>query len=59
LGGEQLLFPRGCGIIYAKEMLRSIEDALQRWIGVGLLDAGTAQRIRQFEAGREQPSGWR
>jgi uncharacterized membrane protein len=59
LRGEQLLFPRDCGIIYAKEMLRSIEDALQRWIGAGLLDAGTAERIRQFEAGREQPSGWR
>jgi uncharacterized membrane protein len=37
----------------------SIEDALQRWTTEGLLDATTAERIRQFEAERESPSGLR
>jgi uncharacterized membrane protein len=40
-------------------MLRALEDALQRWTGAGLLDAASAERIRQFEAEREQPSGLR
>ncbi|HVP55379.1 MAG TPA: DUF2157 domain-containing protein [Candidatus Eisenbacteria bacterium] len=40
-------------------MLRALENALQRWIEAGLLDAATAEHIRQFEAGREQPSGLR
>ena len=40
-------------------MLRSLNEALQRWIDAGLLDAATADRIRQFESRREQPSGLR
>jgi len=40
-------------------MLRTIEDALQRWTNTGLIDRVTAERIRQFESEREQPSGLR
>src|SRR6516164_11228410 len=40
-------------------MVRTIDDALQRWTSAGVLDAATAERIRQFEAGREQPAGLR
>ena len=40
-------------------MVRTIDDALQRWTSAAVLDAATAERIRQFEAGREQPAGLR
>lgn len=40
-------------------MLRSTEQALQRWLDAGLLDASIAERIREFEDAREQPSGLR
>jgi uncharacterized membrane protein len=40
-------------------MLRSLEQGLQRWTEAGLLDFPTAERIRQFEYAREQPSGMR
>ena len=37
----------------------AINDALERWIGAGVLDQATAERIRRFEASREQPTGLR
>src|SRR5271167_4158836 len=40
-------------------MLRGIEDALERWTNAGLIDTATAERIRQYEGEREQPSGLR
>ena len=40
-------------------MLRAMEDALERWTNAGLLDAKTAERIREFEGERDQPSGLR
>lgn len=36
-----------------------IDDALQRWTAAGVLDEATAERIRAFEASREQPTGMR
>lgn len=33
------------------------DDALKRWISAGLLDAATADRIREYEARRDQPAG--
>ena len=41
------------------DMLRALDDALQRWTDARLLDADAAERIRQFEAQREPPSGLR
>ena len=40
-------------------MLQVLEDAVQRWTRAGLLDGPTADRIRHFEAEREQPEGLR
>jgi uncharacterized membrane protein len=40
-------------------MSRTLDDALRRWTNAELLDSAAAERIRQFEAGREQPAGWR
>src|SRR5271165_7192104 len=40
-------------------MLRVLEEALQRWTQAGLLDAATAERIRQYEGEHEQPAGLR
>ena len=40
-------------------MLSKLEDAVQRWSAAGLIDVVTVQRIREFEAEREQPSGLR
>jgi len=37
----------------------TIDDALQRWTRAGVLDEATAERIRVFEASREQPTGLR
>ena len=39
--------------------MQAIEEALQRWIGAGVLDESTAERIRRFEASHERPSGLR
>jgi len=39
--------------------MHTIEEALQRWIGAGVLDESTAERIRLFEASRERPAGLR
>jgi len=40
-------------------MHRSVDEALRRWIGAGLLDAASAERIRRFESSRQQPAGLR
>ena len=40
-------------------MLSKFEDAINRWIAAGLIDAATAERIRRFEGGSDQPSGLR
>ncbi|HKD84520.1 MAG TPA: DUF2157 domain-containing protein [Terriglobales bacterium] len=37
----------------------TIDDELERWVGAGVIDAPTADRIRVFEKSREQPSGLR
>lgn len=37
----------------------TIDDALRRWIQAGVLDEAAAERIRVFEASREQPTGLR
>jgi uncharacterized membrane protein len=36
-----------------------IDDALQRWTAAGVLDEAAAERIRVFEASRDQPTGMR
>lgn len=40
-------------------MLRTLEEALQRWTDAALIDGQTAERIRRFEGESEQPSGLR
>lgn len=35
------------------------KSALERWLGAGLLDSATAERIRAFESQREQPQSFR
>jgi len=35
------------------------EETLRRWIRAGVLDEGTAERIRQYEASRQRPAGLR
>jgi uncharacterized membrane protein len=35
------------------------KSALERWLGAGLLDSATAERIRAFEAQREKPQSFR
>jgi len=37
----------------------SVEEFLRRWSDAGLIDEVTAERIRAFEQGREQPAGLR
>jgi len=37
----------------------TIDDELQRWVGAGVIDTLTAERIRVFEESREQPTGLR
>jgi uncharacterized membrane protein len=44
---------------FSRINMQAIEEALQRWIGAGVLDESTAERIRLFEASRERPSGLR
>src|SRR3974377_1945554 len=39
--------------------MQTVEETLQRWIRAGVLDEGTAERIRQYEAARERPAGLR
>jgi len=39
--------------------MRPVEETLQRWIRAGVLDEGTAERIRQYEAARERSAGLR
>jgi len=40
-------------------MQGKLEEALKRWTSAGVLDTATAERIREFEARREQPAGLR
>jgi uncharacterized membrane protein len=40
-------------------MSESWQSSLERWRGAGLIDSGTATKIHEFEAGREQPSALR
>ncbi len=40
-------------------MQPQLEKALARWLGAGIVDAATADRIRAFEAGREKSTGLR
>src|SRR5215469_5987317 len=37
----------------------TIDDELERWVGAGVIDTLTADRIRVFEKSREQPTGLR
>jgi len=37
----------------------TIDDELERWVGAGVIDTLTAERIRVFEKSREQPTGLR
>ena len=37
----------------------AIDDELERWVGAGVIDTLTAERIRVFEKSREQPAGLR
>jgi uncharacterized membrane protein len=37
----------------------TIDDELQRWVGAGVIDPLTAERIRVFETSREKPTGLR
>lgn len=39
--------------------MATIDDELERWVGAGVLDPLTADRIRVFEKSREQPTGLR
>ena len=39
--------------------MATIEDELERWVGAGVIDPLTADRIRVFEKSRERPSGLR
>jgi uncharacterized membrane protein len=39
--------------------MQAIDDALQRWINAGVLDAKVAELIRAFEASRARPAGLR
>lgn len=39
--------------------MATIDDELERWIGAGVIDPLTADRIRVFEKSREQPTGLR
>jgi uncharacterized membrane protein len=36
-------------------LAESWQSALDRWISAGLVDAATAERVREFESSREQP----
>src|SRR5579864_4139085 len=39
--------------------MTAIDEALQRWTRAGVLEEAAAERIRVFEASREQPTGLR
>ncbi|HXF50980.1 MAG TPA: DUF2157 domain-containing protein [Dehalococcoidia bacterium] len=39
--------------------MSSVQDHLQRWLDAGVLDAATAERIRNYEASRAAPAGER